>query len=197
MMSTTAHIPPARSVDVLTGIIIFVVLVFTNRYVESAYDHYRVIRGDGSQSHYESEPLNRGTVVYWAELGRDARVSNRVGANRLLTFENLHPADYWQREVYWSFRTNGTAALKLNLDPVSQEGLQVGIFIVDGNTYHRIGVGRSGEQTRIFDDLHDGRWFWFDVTEEELARLSKEITIIKLMGSDVAIAGLVIVAPAS
>ena len=194
MMSTISHIPPARSVDVLLGIVAFVLIVFANRYVETSYDRYRVMRVDGPQSHYHEEPVIEGEVLYWAEFGVEGRLVERVALREdTLRTDRFYPSEHWAREIYWSYRAKENGSVAVDLTHFDRTGLRVGIFATDGDSYYRVAIARSEDQVVILDDLHNGRWFWFDVVENERRDRYKTIDIRRLMGTDVAISGLVVV----
>jgi hypothetical protein len=189
-------IPAARSSEVFCGVLLLVLLVFVMRWVESSYDHYREFRHDGSQVHYEAEPVALGEVIYWADLGKGRLVHERVTGNAgSVVTESMYPSEYWPREVFWSLRSSETGRITVPVVDQWAEGAQVGIFVSDGDSYSRVGIAWSGEEFRALDDLHDGRWFWFDVTSRDRLAGTKVINVRRLMGPDVAISAVVVVEP--
>ena len=178
----------------LTALLLFALIVACSVTLTRCYAHSIPPRVDGSQRAYTSwetvDPApNRATPVFVVDLGRDgqaAYVRGPVTGARIEQegFKVWIPAS---REVGFAVETADLGVLQLYFP--ENIFTHIAVYFVDPDSWWRSSTATSGNQLKVAQHLHDGRWISFEITPEEQRLGRKDIVVRKIMGDSAAVSG--------
>ena len=163
-------------------------------WVSSSYKiyHPKLISQDQS-NYFEIEDLGRKRsteLVFKSELGLNQNLIDlgKLPAQTNVDFKGFNFGDSWHRPISWHLNSPAQASIELKFPSNSLN--QVAIYFTDGDSIWRMSMVKTDDKMIGIDKLHNGRWVFFPISEEENEFGQKYIEFNRLTGNGVSISGL-------
>ncbi len=160
-------------------------------WLKRSYDSLIPKRLSTLQENYQQH-INRSAPVFWVELGKNAKVQEVRIENRnyRLTLDGFQIGTTWDRAISWSLRATGRATIGLQFE--NARPTRVGLYLTDGDSHWRTSSVWLGEELRIADRLHNGRWIELPVDTMSRAEGELHFNLNQLTGSDIAVSAVAV-----
>ena len=188
--------------DILLATGVLTALYFLSVFVSGKYVESINKPLSSSQSNYQeigsTEQLKGYQAIAWYELGRDRTLFRELNTHPwfLVGINGFNVQDKWDRDVYWSARTNSRAEVLVRLKDIpastNSDEFLVALYLTDGDSDWRTSRVESGKTKYLAWDLHNGKWFTFPITKDDLESKEKRIKLQHLTGGDVALSAIII-----
>lgn len=180
--------------------LLVVILVAGSAWVETLFFKRHVPGWDGGSEQDFHDPvalleqIDKG-VWYWVDFGKEGKLHNeRLGNGEIkIKTTDFTIGEGWpNRQVSWYMKAAERGQIELEFAPNSPY-TQVMIFMTDGDSPWRMSHVENDYYHLAASSLHNGRWYIFELNEQERAAGRFQVKFFKIMGANVAVSSLVVI----
>ena len=150
---------------------------------------------DSSASYFGIKDIaeKRGLVgLHGSDLGKNINIISNNSDEFNISLSGFSRNLIWERAISWSVKSvKGIRVPRITTSFPKGTTTHIALYMTDGDSKWRTSKIKSGDQLRIADDLHQGRWIIFPVSKRERTLGSKSFDFHKLTGANITISKII------